>query len=51
MLTGSDQYTMLVNQPIVIGPQAGGLMVSALEAFVSGREIAPGVEGRIPIVR
>jgi 5'-nucleotidase len=51
MLTGGDQYTMLVNQPIVTGPQAGDLIITALEQFVSGREIAPAVEGRITIVR
>jgi 5'-nucleotidase / UDP-sugar diphosphatase len=51
MLTGGDQYTMLVNQPIVTGPQAGDLIITVLEQFVSGREIAPAIEGRITIVR
>jgi 5'-nucleotidase len=51
MLSGGDQYTMLVDQPILIGPQAGDLIVSALESFISGREIAPAVEARITIVR
>jgi 5'-nucleotidase len=51
MLTGGDQYTMLVNQPIVTGPEAGDLIITVLEQFVSGREIAPAIEGRITIVR
>ena len=51
MLTGGDEYSMFVNQTVVIGPQAGDLIVNALEAFVSGRELAPAVDGRITIVR
>jgi 5'-nucleotidase / UDP-sugar diphosphatase len=51
MLSGGDQYTMLVDQPILIGPQAGDLIVSALESFISGRDIAPAIEARITIVR
>lgn len=50
-LTGGDDYVMFVNQPIVIGPQAGDLLVNALETAVTGREVAPEIDGRITIVR
>ena len=51
MLSGGDDYTMLLNQKVLIGPEAGGLVVTALENLVTGREIAPAVEGRITMVR
>jgi hypothetical protein len=50
MLSGGDQYGMFMNQKVLVGPQAGGLMVTALEKFVTGREIAPAIDGRITIV-
>jgi 2',3'-cyclic-nucleotide 2'-phosphodiesterase (5'-nucleotidase family) len=51
MLAGGDEHAMFVNQKVLVGPQAGGLIVTALEKFVADREIAPAVEGRITIVR
>ena len=51
MLRGGDDYGMFVNQPIAIGPEAGDLMVSALENFIAGKDIAPATDGRITIVR
>lgn len=51
MLKGGDDYAMFVNKPVLIGPEAGGLIVTALETFVAGRDIAPAVDGRITMVR
>jgi 2',3'-cyclic-nucleotide 2'-phosphodiesterase (5'-nucleotidase family) len=50
MLSGGDEYAMFLNQKVLIGPEAGGLMVTALEHFVAGRDIAPAVDSRITIV-
>ncbi|MEP7304012.1 MAG: 5'-nucleotidase C-terminal domain-containing protein [Acidobacteriota bacterium] len=50
MLSGGDDYAMFLNQKVLIGPEAGELMVTALEHFVAGRELAPAVDGRITIV-
>jgi 5'-nucleotidase len=50
MLAGGDEYAMFLNQKILIGPEAGELMVTALEHFISGREIAPAIDGRITVV-
>ena len=52
MLTGGDDYTMFAKQPVLIGPQAGDLIVTALEQYLTEkRDIAPMVDGRIMIVR
>jgi 2',3'-cyclic-nucleotide 2'-phosphodiesterase (5'-nucleotidase family) len=50
MLTGGDDYSMFGNQKVLIGPEAGELIVTALEHFVEGRDVAPAVDGRITIV-
>jgi len=48
LLNGGDGYAMFANQRVLIGPEAGTLIVSALEKYVgSRREIAPQLEGRI----
>jgi 5'-nucleotidase/UDP-sugar diphosphatase len=52
MLMGGDDYAMFVNQPVVIGPEAGGLIVTALEKYMADRvEVAPAADGRIAITR
>jgi 5'-nucleotidase len=52
LLKGGDDYTMFADQRIIIGPEGGDLIVSALEKYVaSKREIAQQVEGRITIFR
>jgi 2',3'-cyclic-nucleotide 2'-phosphodiesterase (5'-nucleotidase family) len=51
MLSGGDEYTMFLNQKVLIGPQAGGLMVTALERFVTGRELTQNADGRISMPR
>jgi 5'-nucleotidase len=51
-LAGGDDYSMFAKQPVLIGPQAGDLIVTALEQYLTGkREIAPMLDGRITIVR
>jgi len=52
VLKGGDGYTMFAGAKVLIGPEAGNLMVSALEQYVAAKaEIAPAIEGRITIVR
>ncbi len=52
MLTGGDDYDMFVNQPVVIGPEAGELIVTALEKYLTERrDVSPTVDGRIAISR
>jgi 2',3'-cyclic-nucleotide 2'-phosphodiesterase (5'-nucleotidase family) len=50
ILKGGDGYTMFAGQQVVVGPESGDLLVTALEHYVAARgEIAPGIEGRIII--
>ncbi len=50
LVKGGDGYTMFAGQRVLVGPEAGNLIVSALEkAVVAQREIAPQVDGRITI--
>jgi 5'-nucleotidase / UDP-sugar diphosphatase len=51
MLRGGDEYGMFIDAPIEIGPEAGGLMETALEQYIADKEISPGTDGRITIVR
>jgi 5'-nucleotidase / UDP-sugar diphosphatase len=52
MLMGGDNYAMFTNQPVLIGPEAGDLIVTALEKYMAERhDIAPVVDGRIAITR
>lgn len=52
VLEGGDGYGMFAGQKVITGPQAGPLMVTALEQYIASKgEIAPAVEGRIVIVK
>jgi 5'-nucleotidase len=49
-LRQGDGYTMFAGQTLRVGPEAGRLISTALEEYVTAkREIAPTVEGRITI--
>ena len=49
---GGDNYTMFAGQRVLVGPEAGDLLVAALEKYVAARrEIAPQIDGRITILR
>jgi 5'-nucleotidase len=50
LLKGGDGYTMFAGGKILIGPETGTLMVSALEKYVAAKgEIAPEIDGRIVV--
>jgi 5'-nucleotidase/UDP-sugar diphosphatase len=50
LLKGGDGYTMLEGQPVLIGPEAGSLLVSALEKYIAAKGVvAPQKDGRITI--
>jgi 5'-nucleotidase len=50
MLTGGDGYGMFRGQRVLIAPEAGDLIVAALEKYVAAKkEVAPRIEGRIVI--
>jgi 5'-nucleotidase len=52
VLKGGDGYTMFVGQPVLVGPEAGPLLVSVLEKRVAAaHDIAPAVDGRIRVLR
>jgi 2',3'-cyclic-nucleotide 2'-phosphodiesterase (5'-nucleotidase family) len=52
LLTGGDGYDMFAGQRVATGPEAGEIIVVALERYVTARrDIAPQVDGRITIVR
>jgi 5'-nucleotidase / UDP-sugar diphosphatase len=47
---GGDDYTMFPGAQVLIAPEAGDLIATALERYVAARrEIAPRVEGRIAV--
>jgi 5'-nucleotidase / UDP-sugar diphosphatase len=47
---GGDGYTMFANQRTLIGPDAGDLIVTALEQYLAAaRQVSPKVEGRIVV--
>jgi 5'-nucleotidase len=47
-LRGGDGYTMFADQRIIVGPEAGTLISTAIEKYVAAkREIAQETEGRI----
>jgi 5'-nucleotidase / UDP-sugar diphosphatase len=51
VLLGGDSYTMFADQRVLVSPEAGTMISTALEKYVTAqREITQGVEGRI-IVR
>jgi 2',3'-cyclic-nucleotide 2'-phosphodiesterase (5'-nucleotidase family) len=50
LLKGGDGYTMFTGGKVLIGPETGNLMVSALEKYVTAKgEIAPEINGRIVV--
>jgi 2',3'-cyclic-nucleotide 2'-phosphodiesterase (5'-nucleotidase family) len=52
LLKGGDGYTMFANARVLVDPESGSLLVSALEKYVMSRgTIASQVEGRMTIVR
>jgi 2',3'-cyclic-nucleotide 2'-phosphodiesterase (5'-nucleotidase family) len=47
---GGDGYTMFANQRTLVGPDAGDLIVTALEQYLAAaRQVSPKVEGRIVV--
>jgi 2',3'-cyclic-nucleotide 2'-phosphodiesterase (5'-nucleotidase family) len=52
VLEGGDGYTMFAGQRVLVDPESGDLLISALEKYIASRkEIAPQIDGRITIVR
>jgi 2',3'-cyclic-nucleotide 2'-phosphodiesterase (5'-nucleotidase family) len=52
LLNGGDGYTMFGSQQVLVGPESGDSIATALEAYVAGRgEINPTIEGRITVVQ
>lgn len=50
LLNGGDGYTMFGGQRVLVGPEAGNLLVSAVEKYVAAqREVAPRIDGRITL--
>jgi 2',3'-cyclic-nucleotide 2'-phosphodiesterase (5'-nucleotidase family) len=48
MLQGGDGYSMFSGHRLLVGPEAGGLVVEAIEKYIAAKkEIAPAVERRI----
>ncbi len=51
-IAGGDGFEMFRNQRVLVGPESGPLIVSALEKYVVARgTISPAVEGRITVIR
>ena len=49
---GGDGYTVFVGKPLLVGPESGPLLTTALEKYVAARgQVTPRVEGRITVVR
>ena len=52
LLNGGDGYAGFAGHHVIVGPENGTLLVSALEKYVTANtKIAPKIEGRITIVR
>lgn len=50
ILEGGDGYTMFAGAKRIVSPEAGHLIVTALEQYLAARgEVAPAVQGRITI--
>ncbi len=48
VLKGGDEYSMFAGQKVLVGPESGDLLVTALEHYISERhEVGPTNEGRI----
>ena len=51
MLTGGDEYSMFANQTVLVGPQSGGLLVTALEKYIAAKgTVSPAIDGRITVL-
>jgi 2',3'-cyclic-nucleotide 2'-phosphodiesterase (5'-nucleotidase family) len=51
-LSGGDGYSMFKDGRVLVGPESGDLVVTALERYVVARgDLAPQIEGRIVISR
>ena len=50
VLQGGDDYTMFAGFPVLVAPEAGNLLLQALEHVASKREITQEVEGRMIIL-
>ncbi len=51
VLKGGDDYAMLMHQRVLVGPEAGNLVVNVLEKYVAAKRIvAPVVENRIRVL-
>jgi 5'-nucleotidase len=49
---GGDDFVMFRDQPVLVSPESGPLLVSTLEKYVSARgRVSPSVEGRITVLR
>ncbi len=52
MLGGGDDYTMFPGQRVLVSPEAGSLIVNALEKVIEARkDISPAIDGRIAMTR
>jgi 5'-nucleotidase len=52
ILKGGDGYTMFAGQTVLVGPEAGPLLVTVLEKRVAAaHDIAPAIDGRIKMLR
>ena len=52
VLKGGDDYTMFAGLPVLVAPEAGNLLVQALEKYAAAKgEITQEVEGRITVPR
>jgi len=50
ILKGGDGYTMFADGEVIVAPEAGTLIATAVEKYVaSKREIAPAIDGRITV--
>ena len=50
VLKGGDDYTMFAGQTLLVGPETGNLLVTALEKYVAAKgEIAQQIDGRITL--
>jgi len=48
VLKGGDNYTMFAGQTVLVGPEAGNLLVTALEKYIAAKgEITQQTDGRI----
>jgi 2',3'-cyclic-nucleotide 2'-phosphodiesterase (5'-nucleotidase family) len=52
LLKGGDNYTMFAGAEVLVSPESGNLIVTALEKYIADKgEVSPGLEGRITIAR